>query len=74
MDYYRFGLDILSKRNYDDIEVWDFSYCFRPDYFKIYTPTDTQSGEKLHKGSKQGFRYTIITNITKSVACYFRKL
>jgi hypothetical protein len=44
-DYDRFGLETLSNRGYKNIEVWDFSCCFRPNYFKIYAPTDLLSGD-----------------------------
>jgi hypothetical protein len=44
-DYNRFGLDILTKRGYSDIEVWDFSCWFRLKYFKKYTPKDLLLGK-----------------------------
>ncbi len=39
-DYERFGIENLLKRGYKDIEVWDLSAWFRPDYSNKYKPKD----------------------------------
>ena len=44
-DYDRFGIEILCDRGYSDIEVWDLSAWFRPDYFNKYRPADLIAGE-----------------------------
>jgi hypothetical protein len=36
-DYDIFGIDLLFRRGYEDIEVWDCSQWLRPNYFKSYS-------------------------------------
>ncbi len=33
-------MGMLSKRGYNNLELWDFSAWFRPQYYKKYMPTD----------------------------------
>jgi hypothetical protein len=59
-DYDRFGLDVIFRRGYKDIEVWDFSCCFRYDYFKSFTPVDMLSGENYISISDKNFAMQLL--------------
>ncbi len=67
-DYDRLGIETLSKRGYSDIEIWDFSCCFRPSYFKTYTPTDSLSGENYINIQTKNFAMQLLQSLqTNSV-------
>ena len=39
-DYERFGFDIIQRRGYE-VEAWDFTPWWKPDYAKHYIPPDS---------------------------------
>ena len=48
-DYDIFGIDLLFRRGYEDIEVWDCSQWLRPNYFKSYTHSEEISEKYVKK-------------------------
>ena len=63
-DYDRFGLKRLSKRGYNDVEVWDFSPCFRLDYCGQYLPKDSLEGERYIKISNKDFAIQLLQSLS----------
>ncbi len=66
-DYDRFGLETLSNRGYKNIEVWDFSCYFRPEYYKTYTPADLLLHKSYISVPNKNFALQLLRSLSGSV-------